>query len=82
MTFQTSDLKEKHFLDLLDNDNNIIELTYIKGKLWLKYFGHSNLLCARATRVITNYAPISEYRLRFFFREEFSCLYRLYPIES
>ena len=49
---------------------------------WLKHFGCSNLLCARATRVITNHAPIGEYRLRFFLREDFSYLYGSYPIES
>ena len=31
MTFQASDIKEKHLLDLVDDDNNIIELSYIKG---------------------------------------------------
>ena len=43
---------------------------------------HSNLLCTRATRAITNHAPIGEYRLRFFPREEFKCLCSQYPIES
>ena len=33
MTFQASDFKGKQFLDLLDNDNNIIEPSYIKGRL-------------------------------------------------
>ena len=33
MTFQASDLKWNQFLDLLDNDNNIIELSYAKGGL-------------------------------------------------
>ena len=32
MTFQAPNLKENQFLDLLDDDNNIIELTYIKGE--------------------------------------------------
>jgi len=31
MTFQASDLKGNQFLDLLDDDNNIIELSYAKG---------------------------------------------------
>jgi len=31
MIFQISDLKSKHFLDLVDSDDNIIEPTYIKG---------------------------------------------------
>jgi len=30
MTFQASDFKDKHFLDLLDNDLFPIELSYIK----------------------------------------------------
>ena len=78
--FQVSDLKGKHFLNLIDSDNNIIELSYIKGSLWLKFFGHSNSLCTKASRAITNYALISEYRLRFFPREEFSYPCGLYPI--
>ena len=36
-------------------------------------------MCSRA---ITNHAPIGEYCLRFFPREEFKCLCRFYPIES
>ena len=82
MMFQASDLKGNQFLDLLDNDNNIIELSYIKGGSWLKIFGHSNSLCMHATRAITNHTPISEYRLRFFPREEFKCPCGLYSIES
>ena len=31
MMFQASNLKGKQFLDLLDNNNNIIELSYVKG---------------------------------------------------
>ena len=38
ITFQASDLKGKQFLDLLDDDNNIIELSYAKGGSWLKVF--------------------------------------------
>jgi len=82
MIFQAFDMKEKSFLDLTDGDDKTIELTYIKGSSWLKYFSHSNSLCARALRAITNHTPISKYRLRFFPREDFSCLCRLYPIES
>ena len=61
MTFQASDGKGNNFLDLLDNDYNPIIPSYIKGSLWLQAFGHSNLLCIRATRAITNHAPIGEY---------------------
>ena len=82
MMFQASDLKGNHFLDLLDIDNKIIKLTYAKGGSWLKLIGHLNLLCAHATRAITNHTPIGEYRLRFFLREEFRCPCGHYLIES
>jgi len=82
MTFQASDGKGKQFLDLLDDDFNIIEPSYTKGGPWLQVFGHSNLLCAHATRAITNYAPIGEYWLRFFSSEDFKCPCNFYPIES
>jgi len=82
MTFQASDGKRNQFLNLLDDNFNIIELFYAKGGPWLQSFEHSNLLCAYVSRTITNHAPIGEYRLRFFPREEFKCLCSLYPIES
>ena len=82
MTFQASDGKGRHFLNLLDDNFNEIEPSYAKGGLWLQLFGHWNSLCAWATRAITNHAPIGEYRLRFFPREEFKCLCSHYPIES
>ena len=76
------DLKDGSFLDLVDSDNSILEPSYCKGSTWLKYFGHSNMLCTRATRAITNHAPIGEYWLHFFPNEVFSCPCGLYPIES
>jgi len=82
MTFQALDGRGNHFLNLLDDDLNAIEPHQVKGGPWLQSFGHSNSLCARATRAITNYAPIGEYRLRFFPSMDFSCLYNNYPIES
>jgi len=82
MTFQASDGKGHHFLDLLDDELNDIEPSHIKGGLWLQSFGHSNSLSAHATRAITGHAPIGEYRLRFFPRMDFSCPYNNYPIES
>ena len=82
MTFQVSDLKEKSFLELLDGDFNSLSPSYINGGLWLQYFGYFNLLCTRATRAIVNHTPIGEYRLRFFFRENFLCLCGIYPIET
>ena len=82
MYFQVLDSKGNNFLDLLDNDFNIIELSYIKGGLWLQAFGHFNSLCARATRAITNHAPIGEYHLRFFSNENFNCSYNKYSIKT
>ena len=82
MMFQASNLKGNQFLDLVDSDNNIIEPTYVKEGLWLKMFGHSNSLCACATRAITNHASIGKFRLRFFSRKEFKCLCDQYLIES
>ena len=81
MTFQASDDKKNHFLNLLDINFNFIEPFYTKWGPWLQLFGYSNSLCACTTRAITNHAPISEYRLRFFPREEFKCPCGLYPIE-
>ena len=81
MMFQASNLKGNNFLDLVNSDDKILEPTYSKGSIWLQHFGHSNTLCARATRVIMNHAPIEEYWLRFFPNKEFSCLCSLYYIE-
>ena len=61
MTFQASDGKERHFCDLVDENFEFIEPSYTKGGPWLQSFGHSNSLCARATRAIMNHAPIDKY---------------------
>jgi len=82
MMFQASDSKGNQFLDLLDNNDNIIEPSYVKGRPWLKVFGHLNSLCVCATRAITNHAPTGKYRLRFFLREDFKYSCGLYPIKS
>ena len=82
MTFQASDGKGNQFLDLLDDDLNPIELSYIKGSPWLQSFSHSNLLCAQATRAITNHAPIGEYCLKFLPNMDFSYPCNNYPIKS
>jgi len=82
MTFQALDLKGKQFLNLLDDDNNIIKLFYAKEEVWLKVFSYSNSLYTCASRAITNHTPTGEYRLRFFPRKKFKCPCRLYPIES
>ena len=82
MNFQASDKKEQQFLGLLDNNNKSLEPSYSKDSFWLKYFGHSNLLCVRATRAIVNYASIGEYWLKFFLWEEFKYLYETYLIKT
>ena len=82
MTFQASDGKGKHFLDLLDDNLNIIEPSYARGSSWLQTFGHSNLLCTRAVRTIINHAPIEEYRLQFFPNIDFACPCNNYSIET
>jgi len=64
MTFQASDSKGRHFLNLLNDNFNEIEPSYTKGGLWLQLFGHLNSLCTRATRAITNHAPIGCYDLK------------------
>ena len=61
MTFQALDRKGRQFLNLVDDNFNTIELSYIKEGLWLQSFGYSNSLCVRAIRAITNHAPIGEY---------------------
>ena len=82
MMFQASDGKGRQFLDLVDDNLNIIKPVYTKGGPWLQVFGHSNSLCAHATRAITNHAPIGEYHLRFFSNKDFKCPCSNYSIES
>ena len=82
ITFQALDLRGHQFLNLVNNDNNPIKLSYVNDGLWFKYFRHSNSLDTRAMRAIVNHALLGEYRLRFFLRKEFKCPCGLYPIKS
>ena len=82
MFFQAADSKGRNFLDLLDNNLNLIELSSIKDSSWLQHFRHLNLLCTQATGAIINHTPIGEYQLRFFSRKDFSCPYSTYLIET
>jgi len=82
MTFQALDGKGRQFLDLVDNNLETIEPSYIKGDPWLQSFGHFNSLCTQATRAITNHIPIGEYRLQFFPNEDFKCHCMSYPIKT
>jgi len=63
MTFQASDVKEWHFLELINNNLKPIELSYTKGRLWLKTFGYLNLLYARVLRAIVNHTSIEKYSI-------------------
>ena len=80
--FQASQYKGRNFLDLLDNEGQIISLLYTKGDAWVKYFGHLNTLYTKATRAITKHASIGEYCLCFFLKESFKCLCSEYLIET
>jgi len=82
MTFQALDQKSWQFLELVDDEDNLIKPSYINSGSWLKFIGHSNLLCARVTRAIVNHVPIGKYRLHFFPKEDFKCSYGQYPIKS
>jgi len=61
MIFQVCNSKGRNFLNLLSDELLPIESLCSKGSPWLLQFGHSNSLCARALRAITNHAPIGEY---------------------
>ena len=82
MIFQALNGKERQFLNLLDDNFNIIKSSYYKEGSWLQLFGHLNLLCVHAMRAITNHTPIGKYRLRFFLNKEFKCLCKTYTIKS
>jgi len=82
MISQVSDSKGRNFLNLLSDNLIPIKPSCSKDGPWLSQFGHSNLLCAQASRAITNHSPIGEYQLRFFPMENFACSCGLYPIES
>ena len=81
MLFQALDSKGRNFLDLLDDDLNLIKPSSIKRGPWLQHFSHSNSLCAHFTRAIMNHAPIGKYQLKFFPNEEFVFPCSFYPIE-
>ena len=82
MTFQAPDGKGRHFLNLVDDNLETIELSYTKEGSWLQSFSYSNSLCAQATRAIMNHAPIGKYHLCFFSKEDFKYPCGSYPIET
>jgi len=81
MTFQASDIKGQNFLELLDNENNLLKLSYSKGGTWFKYFGYLNSLCVKSSRAIINHVSIGEYHLKFFPYKDFKYPCGNYPIE-
>lgn len=81
MIFQALNFKGRNFLNLLNNYYCSIKPTYIKDDAWLKIFRHSNSLCMRVTRAITNHMPTGKYQLKFFPKENINYLYRNYPIK-
>ena len=48
----------------------------------MKLFSFSNSLYAYMTRLVTNHAPIGEYRLQFFPKEPIAYPYSNYPIKT
>ena len=82
MYFQASNYKERNFLNLNNNDSNPICPTYLKNRAWLKHCSLSNLFCACITRLMTNHAPIGEYRQRFFPNASIPCPCSNSPIET
>ena len=82
MIFQALEFKERKFLELNNDDNSLIYFTYSKGRAWLKNFGFSNLLYTQVTRLVINYVPISEYKLKFFSKEPIVCSCSDYSIKT
>jgi len=50
--------------------------------MWMKFCGISNSLCTHITRIITNYASIDKYRLRFFPKKSIVYICGKYLIET
>ena len=82
MYFQASEYKGRNFLELNNNNNILIYLTYTKDRAWLKHFSSSNLLCVCIARLVTNHAPISEYRLEFFRKEPIAYPYSVKIVDG
>ena len=48
-SFKMLNLKERNFLNLLNNNCSVIKPSYMKGGPWIEQFRFSNSLCAQAT---------------------------------
>jgi len=75
MHFANSLKKGHYFLNFKDKKGIVIKPTYAKGSSWLSVIRFTNSLCARFTRMTTGYAPIGEYKQRFFSQLPTSCPY-------
>ena len=64
--FNHPTIQGRHFLPFKDRNRQFLQLSHSKDSSWLSYIGQSVTLYTRATRAILNYAPIEEYRQRFF----------------
>ena len=64
--FKNSKKKGQLFLKFEDDNERVIKPTYAKGGSWLPHIGISNSVCTRFTHMMLRYAPIGEYRQRFF----------------
>jgi len=54
-SFTNSLKKGQCFLDFEDEKQQVIKLTYAKGRLWLSFIGFTNLLYAQFTRMTTGH---------------------------
>jgi len=81
MYFKNALYRGNNFLDTYNDNDHLITPKYAKGGSWLSIIGMSNSICTQATRLITNHAPISEYRARFFSSKGISCFYSSTQLE-
>lgn len=81
MYFQASEYKGKNFLNLNNNDDQLVWLTYTKDSTWPKHFRSLNSMCACVIILVTNHISIDEYRLRFFSKKSIIYLYTEYSIK-
>ena len=66
MCCQACKFEGSQFLELMNSNESHLLPAYVKGGTWLWHISHSNTLCTCLTHLITNHAPIEEYRQRFF----------------
>jgi len=75
MFFENALYRGSQFLDIYDNNDNLVTPTYTKEESWLTIIGISNSIYAYAICFITNYTSIDKYKARFYPNKNTSCLY-------